>query len=144
MMKKGWAMNRDYGRDISRENCAVVGNRIRLARKSKNMTQEKLGRLVCADGKYISRLESGKSMPSITKLVQLSRALGRSCDYFIWDIDVGEDETGSYVIYDEAKNEDFAESVVGRNEWFVIHMVREFVESVGDAVNLCRMPEDYM
>lgn len=74
-------------------NSMIIGQRIKYARKSMNLTQEELGRLMCTDGKYISRLESGKSLPSLKRLVQLSRALKCTCDYFLWDMDVL--ETGS-------------------------------------------------
>ena len=73
-------------------NSIIIGQRIKYARKLMNLTQEELGRQMCTDGKYISRLESGKSLPSLKRLVQLSRALGCSCDYFLWDMDVTEME----------------------------------------------------
>ena len=41
---------------------------------------------MCTDGKYISRLESGKSLPSLKRLVQLATVLECSCDYFLWDV----------------------------------------------------------
>ncbi len=68
-------------------NSVIVGQRIRDARKLLKLTQEELGQQVCADGKYISRLENGKSLPSLKKLVQLARVLDQTCDYFVWDID---------------------------------------------------------
>ena len=71
-------------------NSIIRGQRIKYARKSMNLTQEELGRRMCTDGKYISRLESGKSLPSLKRLVQLSRALKCTCDYFLWDMDVPE------------------------------------------------------
>ena len=70
-----------------------IGNKIKQLRLQCDLTQEELGRLMCTDGKYISRLESGKSLPSLKRLVQLSRALKCTCDYFLWDMDVP--ETGS-------------------------------------------------
>ena len=73
-------------------NSIIIGQRIKYARKLMNLTQEELGRQMCTDGKYISRLESGKSLPSLKRLVQLSRALECSCDDFLWDMDVTEME----------------------------------------------------
>ncbi len=67
-------------------NTTVIGERIKYARKSMNLTQEELGRQMCTDGKYISRLESGKSLPSLKRLVQLATVLECSCDYFLWDV----------------------------------------------------------
>lgn len=33
-------------------NSMIIGQRIKYARKSMNLTQEELGRLMCTDGKY--------------------------------------------------------------------------------------------
>lgn len=71
-------------------NNVIIGQRIKYARKSMNLTQEQLGRQVSTDGKYISRLESGKNMPSLKRLVQLARVLDCTIDYFVWDMDVTE------------------------------------------------------
>ena len=91
-------------REEKKLNSVIIGQRIKDARKSMNLTQKELGYLIYADGKYISRLENGGSLPSLKRLVLLSRVLNRTCDYFIWDIDVmEEDETPSeeIVIRDE-------------------------------------------
>jgi transcriptional regulator with XRE-family HTH domain len=75
-------------------NGEIVGENIRYARKTKGYTQAELGGMVFTDGKYISRLENGKCMPSIRRLVQLSKALEVSCDYFLqgFDCSYGEEE----------------------------------------------------
>ena len=54
-------------------NSVIIGQRIKDARKSMNLTQKELGYLIYADGKYISRLENGGSLPSLKRLVLLSR-----------------------------------------------------------------------
>lgn len=79
-------------REEKKLNSVIIGQRIKDARKSMNLTQKELGYLIYADGKYISRLENGGSLPSLKRLVLLSRALNRTCDYFIWDIDVMEED----------------------------------------------------
>lgn len=79
-------------RDEKKLNSVIIGQRIKDARKSMNLTQKELGYLIYADGKYISRLENGGSLPSLKRLVLLSRVLNRTCDYFIWDIDVMEED----------------------------------------------------
>lgn len=78
-------------REEKKLNSVIIGQRIKDARKSMNLTQKELGYLIYADGKYISRLENGGSLPSLKRLVLLSRVLNRTCDYFIWDIDVMEE-----------------------------------------------------
>lgn len=79
-------------REEKKLNSVIIGKRIKDARKSMNLTQKELGYLIYADGKYISRLENGGSLPSLKRLVLLSRVLNRTCDYFIWDIDVMEED----------------------------------------------------
>lgn len=76
----------------------MLGIRVRAARKEKNLTQKELGRLMQMDAKYVSKVENGKVMPNIRRLVQLSRVLDKSCDYFIWDM-VFDDETGGEEIW---------------------------------------------
>ena len=79
-------------REEKKLNSVIIGQRIKDARKSMNLTQKELGYLIYADGKYISRLENCGSLPSLKRLVLLSRVLNRTCDYFIWDIDVMEED----------------------------------------------------
>ena len=79
-------------REEKKLDSVIIGQRIKDARKSMNLTQKELGYLIYADGKYISRLENGGSLPSLKRLVLLSRVLNRTCDYFIWDIDVMEED----------------------------------------------------
>lgn len=79
-------------REEKKLNSVIIGQRIKDARKSMNLTQKELGYLIYADGKYISRLENGGSLLSLKRLVLLSRVLNRTCDYFIWDIDVMEED----------------------------------------------------
>lgn len=79
-------------REEKKLNSVIIGQRIKDARKSMNLTQKELGYLIYVDGKYISRLENGGSLPSLKRLVLLSRVLNRTCDYFIWDIDVMEED----------------------------------------------------
>lgn len=79
-------------REEKKLNSVIIGQRIKDARKSMNLTQKELGYLIYADGKYISRLENGGSLPSLKRLVLLSRVLNRTCDYFISDIDVMEED----------------------------------------------------
>lgn len=79
-------------REEKKLNSVIIGQRIKDARKSMNLTQKEQGYLIYADGKYISRLENGGSLPSLKRLVLLSRVLNRTCDYFIWDIDVMEED----------------------------------------------------
>lgn len=113
------------------ENTAI-GKRIRRARKNMGLTQEELGRLVNADGKYICRLETGRSLPNLRKLVQLSRVLECSCDYFIGDMDVDEQED---FLCDET------DMYTDREGLEFLDMIQEFADTIGDFVNSCRATE---
>ena len=52
-----------------------LGKRIKEIRKTRKMTQEKLAELICVDPKYISRLETGNSTPSLDTIMKISEAL---------------------------------------------------------------------
>ena len=112
-------------------NSVMIGQRIRRARKAMNLTQEELGRLICADGKYISRLENGKSLPSLKRLVQLSRVLERSCDYFLQGYDVTEVESES------ERCQDMDQENVLRNNRDLMHMAYEFLNDVERMITAC-------
>lgn len=82
-----------------------MGKRIRSARISRGWTQSYLGELVESDGKYISRIELGKSKPSLGFVVKLANALEKSMDYLLQDsVDYlfkGEDNRDIFIIYQE-------------------------------------------
>lgn len=53
----------------------TLGNRIKECRKSKNMTQSALAEAVGVDPKYISRIETGISYPSLAVLERIFNVL---------------------------------------------------------------------
>jgi transcriptional regulator with XRE-family HTH domain len=55
----------------------LIGEAIKQARQSQNLTQEELGRLVGVQKAQISRLESGKNLTFAT-VVKLFKAMGLS------------------------------------------------------------------
>lgn len=62
-----------------------VGRRIREARKSQNLTQEKLAEHADLSLTCISRLENGKTMVSLETLLLLSKVLNTSLDFILCD-----------------------------------------------------------
>lgn len=54
----------------------LFGRRLREIRKERGLTQEALAESADLSGNYISDLELGLKVPSLTILVQLSQALG--------------------------------------------------------------------
>jgi transcriptional regulator with XRE-family HTH domain len=53
----------------------LLGERIRELRKSRGLTQEQLAELIEVEQKHVSRLELGKSYPTIERLEKLADAL---------------------------------------------------------------------
>jgi transcriptional regulator with XRE-family HTH domain len=60
-----------------------IGERVRLARTRKNMTQAALAEKVHCAASSISKIECGKSFPSHDKLRDLAIALDTSADYLL-------------------------------------------------------------
>jgi len=54
----------------------LFGHRLRELRKERGLTQEALAESADLSGNYISDLELGLKVPSLTILVRLSQALG--------------------------------------------------------------------
>lgn len=58
------------------DNATVLfGKRIRELRKMRGLSQEELGELIGIDQKHMSRIELGKSYPSLDRLIQISAVL---------------------------------------------------------------------
>lgn len=64
-----------------------IGQRIRKARFSLEMTQEKLAEEVDANPKYIGMLERGEKTPSLQMLDKMARTLGVPICFFLMDDD---------------------------------------------------------
>ena len=64
-------------------NLSEIGNRIKLCRKEKKLTQERLAELVDVSPHYIYEIERGNKTMSLNILIQISRALSVSTDYIL-------------------------------------------------------------
>lgn len=62
-----------------------LGQRIRKARKDKNVTQEELAEICALSSAHIGHIERGTRIPSLDTLFRISQALGVSMDYLIFD-----------------------------------------------------------
>ena len=62
-----------------------LGNRIRNARKQRNMTQEQLGEACDLSTAHIGHIERGTRSLSIESLVTIASVLGVSTDYLLMD-----------------------------------------------------------
>lgn len=64
----------------------TIGKRIAEARINRNITQEHLEELSGLSVSTISRIETGKYMPTIENLLKLSEILDVGLDYFLYDL----------------------------------------------------------
>lgn len=76
--EKGTPARDKYEEDMS---AFLVGETIRKARQSKNMTQEELGVLIGVRKAQISRLERGYNNMTLTTVSRIFRALGITSAY---------------------------------------------------------------
>ncbi|QZP09855.1 helix-turn-helix domain-containing protein [Caenibius sp. WL] len=56
----------------------IFARRLREARRETGLTQARLAELAGLDRTYISHLERGVANPSLAKMVQLARIVGKS------------------------------------------------------------------
>lgn len=61
----------------------MIGKRIQLLRKGKNLSQEELAESLNISRQSISKWESGNTLPDIDKLIQLSEYFNVSLDYLV-------------------------------------------------------------
>lgn len=71
---KGTTERDNYEADLE---MFFIGNTIKQARQSKNMTQEELGKLIGVQKAQISRIENGKNL-TFSTLIRILKALGLS------------------------------------------------------------------
>lgn len=62
-------------------NKAIVGERLKAARKNAHLTQTQLAQKASLTQHWICNLEAGRRVPSLPTVMQLSAALGVSVDY---------------------------------------------------------------
>lgn len=63
----------------------AMGNRIRLARKSKKISQEQLAEICSLSAAHIGHIERGTRIPSLDTLFKISQSLDISLDYLMLD-----------------------------------------------------------
>jgi len=64
---------------------AKIGQRIKVARMEKGLSQGALGELVGCSNNHMSHVEVGQTKVSLTMLMKLSVALEKDFDYFLLD-----------------------------------------------------------
>ena len=63
----------------------AIGKRIRMIRKAKNITQEKLSEKVNISKTHMNHIESGSTKLSVATLINISNALGVTTDRLLCD-----------------------------------------------------------
>jgi len=86
----------------------LLGERIRELRKIRGLTQEQLAELVDVEQKHVSRLELGKSFPTIERLEKIAVALNVQLRDFFEFIHLADPDTRTNSINEMLKglNED--------------------------------------
>lgn len=64
-----------------------LGERIKMLRKEKNLSQEKFALLIDMDRTYFATVESGKRNISLKNIVKIANGLGVSISELFLDID---------------------------------------------------------
>lgn len=64
-------------------NLKAIGNRIKEQRMMKKISQEKLAELVDVTPSYISNIESGNRIGSLSTMMEIARVLDSSLDYLL-------------------------------------------------------------
>jgi transcriptional regulator with XRE-family HTH domain len=68
-----------------KNNLKYIGENIRIARKSKNLTIDTLSELIGISSSFLGTLERGESSLSVETLISVCKALGVSADSIIFD-----------------------------------------------------------
>lgn len=60
-----------------------VGQRIKAARSEARLSTSKLARELDVDPRTVARWQADESMPSVVRLTEIARVLGKSPSYFL-------------------------------------------------------------
>jgi transcriptional regulator with XRE-family HTH domain len=81
------------GGELMKTTKELLGERIRELRKSRGLTQEQLAELVEIEQKHVSRLELGKSYPTIERLEKIAQAVNVPLQTFFDFIHLADQQT---------------------------------------------------
>lgn len=73
---------------MNKLNYLEMGKRIKLKRKEINLTQEKLSEIIDVSPSYISEIERGSSICSLSTLSNIASTLNVSLDYLVFGITI--------------------------------------------------------
>ncbi len=81
----------------------ILGERVKLGRKAKGLTREKLAELVEVSPRFLAEVEAGKTGVSLQTLKNISIALSSSTDYLL-GLDNINDPNELEIIYNRLAN----------------------------------------
>lgn len=61
----------------------LIGIRITIKRKEKNLSQEELAEIIGFSKNHISNIERGKNIPTVPFIFKICNALGETPDYYL-------------------------------------------------------------
>lgn len=92
----------------------ILGNRIKLCRRNRNMTQEELGKLIDVSKVSICQWEKGVKTPSTKNLIELAKVFNVDLSYLI-----GSD------IYTVADNDDKYSMSMAKEEMEILKEIKK-------------------
>jgi transcriptional regulator with XRE-family HTH domain len=85
-------------------NFIEIGKRVKVKRKEKNLTQEKLSEIIDVSPSYVSEIERGTSICSLSIIVKIASALECNLDYLIFGITSKNSDTTFKELIDSIPN----------------------------------------
>ena len=79
-------------------NYVEIGRRIKIKRKEQKLTQEKLSEIIDVSPSYISEIERGTSISSLSTVSKIARTLHTSLDYLVFVINIDNSSNTFYEI----------------------------------------------
>ena len=84
--------------ELDELNYVEIGNRIRTKRKELKITQEKLSEIIDVSPSYVSEIERGASISSLSTIVKIAQTLDLNLDYLVFGINQNNSTTTFYEI----------------------------------------------
>ena len=99
-----------------------IGSKIKKLRKKKNLSQEELAKSIGVNPNHLSKLETGKYLPSIAVLKKITEILEVSADYLLSDSD---EEAEEIKFEDEAFVEKIRvlNTLEGKDKEAILHII---------------------
>jgi transcriptional regulator len=101
-----------------------IGTRIKESRIKNNLTQEQLAEKVDRGATYISDIERGAKLPSLSLLIKIIDVLGVSADFILR----GEIESGKQYIYSDITKK--LDSLTPKQRLAVVNIIDAYIKNL--------------